>query len=183
MGTKINQTLLTVVQGDITTQEVDAIVNAANSSLIGGGGVDGAIRRAGGPKISEECKEIRTRQGGCPPGKAVITTGGNLPSKYVIHTVGPVWHGGNSNEPEILASCYHESLSLALDHQIETIAFPSISTGIFGYPTEKASAVALNAIQSFLAEHEGVAEVRFVLFDADTYHFYEGALRELSVQT
>ena len=183
METKINRTLLSVVQGDITTQEVDAIVNAANSSLIGGGGVDGAIRRAGGPAISEACKEIRARQGGCPTGQAVITTGGNLPAKYVIHTVGPVWHGGESSEPETLASCYRESLSLAVEHQIETIAFPSISTGIFGYPTEKASVVALNTIKAFLEGHEGVEEVRFVLFDDDTYHCYEAALRELSVQT
>ena len=144
METKINQTLLTIVQGDITKQEVDAIVNAANSSLIGGGGVDGAIRRAGGPKISSECDEIRAREGGCPPGKAVITTGGNLPATYVIHTVGPVWQGGNSGEPETLGSAYRESLALALKHQIETVAFPSISTGIFGYPLEKASVVTLN---------------------------------------
>ena len=182
MESKINRTIITIIQGDITTQEVDAIVNAANSSLIGGGGVDGAIRRAGGPKLSEECKEIRARQGGCPAGKAVITTGGDLPSKYVIHTVGPVWHGGNSNEPETLASCYRESLSLALDHQLETIALPSISTGIFGYPTEKASVVAINTIKSLLERHDGVVEVRFVLFDADTYHCYGEALRELSVQ-
>ena len=183
METKINRTLLTVVQGDITTQEVDAIVNAANSSLMGGGGVDGAIRRAGGPAISEECNEIRSRQGDCPTGQAVITTGGSLPAKHVIHTVGPVWRGGKSDEPETLASCYRESLSLALNYHIETIAFPSISTGIFGYPTEKASVTALNTIKSFLEGHEGVVEVRFVLFDDDTYRCYEGALRELSVQT
>ena len=179
METKINQTLLTIVQGDITKQEVDAIVNAANSSLIGGGGVDGAIRRAGGPKISSECDEIRAREGGCPPGKAVITTGGNLPATYVIHTVGPVWQGGNSGEPETLGSAYRESLALALKHQIETVAFPSISTGIFGYPLEKASVVTLNAVKSFLEGHEGIAEVRFVLFDTDTYCNYEKALSEL----
>lgn len=183
METKINRALLTVVQGDITTQEVDAIVNAANSSLIGGGGVDGAIRRAGGPAISEECNEIRARQGGCPTGQAVITTGGDLPAKHVIHTVGPVWHGGKSGEPETLASCYRESLSLALNYHIETIAFPSISTGIFGYPTEEASVTALNTIKSFLEGHEGVVEVRFVLFDDDTFRCFEGTLGELNVQT
>lgn len=183
METKINRALLSVVQGDITTQMVDAIVNAANSSLIGGGGVDGAIRRAGGPAISEECNEIRARQGGCPTGKAVITTGGNLPAKHVIHTVGPVWHGGKSGEPETLASCYRESLSLALNYHIETIAFPSISTGIFGYPIEKASVTALNTIKSFLEGHEGIVEVRFVLFDDDTFRCYEGTLGELNVQT
>ena len=175
----INQTILTIVQGDITGQSVDAIVNAANSSLIGGSGVDGAIRRAGGPKISEECDRIRARQGGCPAGKAVITTGGNLPAKHVIHTVGPVWQGGNSGEPEILASAYRESLSLALKHQIKTIAFPSISTGIFGYPLEKAAVAALKAVKLFLNQHEGLAEVRFVLFDADTYRHYEKALSEI----
>ena len=183
METKINRTLIAVVQGDITTQDVDAIVNAANATLLGGGGVNGAIRRAGGPAISEECDDIRAYRGGCPPGQAVITTGGNLPAKYVIHTVGPEWRGGNSGEPETLASCYRESLTLALNFQIKTIAFPSISTGIFGYPTEKAALAALKAIKSFLEEHDGIAEVRFVLFDDDTYGCYVGALRERSVKT
>ena len=183
METKINRTLIAVVQGDITTQNVDAIVNAANASLLGGGGVNGAIRRAGGPAILEECDDIRAYRGGCPPGQAVITTGGDLPAKYVIHTVGPEWRGGESGERETLASCYRESLTLALNFQIKTIAFPSISTGIFGYPSEKAAIAALKAIKSFLEEHEGVEEVRFVLFDDDTYGCYEGALRELSVKT
>lgn len=183
METKINRTLIAVVQGDITTQDVDAIVNAANATLLGGGGVNGAIRRAGGPAISEECDDIRAYRGGCPPGQAVITTGGNLPAKYVIHTVGPEWRGGNSGEPETLASCYRESLTLALNFQIKTIAFPSISTGIFGYPTEKAALAALKAIKSFLEEHDGIAEVRFVLFDDDTYGCYVGSLRERIVKT
>ncbi|MBI1930484.1 O-acetyl-ADP-ribose deacetylase [Candidatus Poribacteria bacterium] len=176
METTINRTKLTLVQGDITKQKVDAIANAANEHLAGGGGVDGAIHRAGGPQIMAECDAIRARQGGCPTGKAVITTGGNLPAKYVIHTVGPIWRGGNAGEPDLLASCYRESLSLALQHGIKTIAFPSISTGIYGYPTEKAAAIALNAVKEFLEGHTGIEEVRFVLFDAATYRCYENAL-------
>jgi len=176
METTINRTKLTLVQGDITKQKVDAIANAANEHLAGGGGVDGAIHRAGGPKIMEECDAIRARQGGCPTGKAVITTGGNLPAKYVIHIVGPIWQGGNAGEPDLLASCYRESLSLALQHGIKTIAFPSISTGIYGYPAEKAAAVALNAVKEFLEGHEEIEEVRFALFDAATYRCYEHAL-------
>jgi len=179
METTINRTKLTLVQGDITKQQVDAIANAANERLAGGGGVDGAIHRAGGPQIMAECDAIRSRQGGCPTGKAVITTGGNLPAKYVIHTVGPIWRGGNAGEPALLASCYRESLSLALQHGIKTIAFPSISTGIYGYPTKKAAAVALNAVKEFLAGHEGIEEVRFVLFDTATYRCYENALVDI----
>lgn len=176
METTINRTKLTLVQGDITKQQVDAIVNAANERLLGGGGVDGAIHRAGGPKIMEECNAIRARQGGCPTGQAVITTGGNLPAKYVIHTVGPIWQGGNAGEPDLLASCYRESLTLALKHGIKTIAFPSISTGIYGYPTERAAVVALNAVKSFLEGHDEMTEVRFVLFDSATYRCYENAI-------
>jgi O-acetyl-ADP-ribose deacetylase (regulator of RNase III) len=176
MQTKINQTDLTLVQGDITKESVDAIVNAANERLAGGGGVDGAIHRAGGPKIMAECNEIRARQGGCPTGQAVITTGGNLPAKYVIHTVGPVWQGGSAGEPALLASCYGESLSLAVQHGIKTIAFPSISTGIFGYPIEKAAGTALNAIQAFLEGDDEIEEIRFLLFDDVTYRGYEKAL-------
>lgn len=183
METKINRTLLTAVQGDITTQDVDAIVNPANASLLGGGGLDGAIRRAGGQAILEECNDIRAYRGGCPPGQAVITTGGNLPAKYVIHTVGPEWRGGNSGEPETLASCYRASLTSALNFHIKTIAFPSIGTGTFGYPIERAAVTALKAIKAFVEEHEGVEEVRFVLFDDNTYDCYDGALRELSIKT
>ena len=176
MDETLKQAELNLVQGDITKEKVDAIVNAANEQLAGGGGVDGAIHRAGGPKILEECDEIRSRQGGCPTGQAVITTGGNLPATYVIHTVGPIWRGGNADEPDLLASCYQESLSLALQHRIKTIAFPAISAGIYGYPTDKASVVALNAVKEFVEAHERIEEVRFVLFDDVTYRCFEDAL-------
>ena len=176
MQIKISQTILSLVQGDITKEQVDAIVNAANEQLIGGGGVDGAIHRAGGPAIMAECNKIRVEQGGCPTGSAVITTGGNLPAKHVIHTVGPIWRGGNAGEPKLLASCYRESLSLALEGGIKTVAFPSISTGIYGYPIDRAAGTALNAVKEFLAGHDGIKEVRFVLFDDATYAGYESAL-------
>ncbi len=176
------ETKIKLVQGDITKEQVDAIVNAANSQLIGGLGVDGAIRRAGGSEIDRACDEIRARQGGCPTGEAVITTGGNLPAKYVIHTVGPIWRGGNSGESELLASCYRESLSLALQNSVKIIAFPSISTGIYGYPIDKAAAVALSAVKEFLMQGDGIGEVRFVLFDDSTYRGYEQALSALKGQ-
>ena len=171
-----------LVQGDITKEQVDAIVNAANSQLIGGLGVDGAIRRAGGSEIDRACDEIRARQGGCPTGEAVITTGGNLPAKYVIHTVGPIWRGGNSGESELLASCYRESLSLALQNSVKTIAFPAISTGIYGYPIDKAATVALSAVKEFLMQGDGIGEVRFVLFDDSTYRGYKQVLSALEGQ-
>ena len=182
MTVKINQTSLVLVQGDITRERVDAIVNAANEGLMGGGGVDGAIHRAGGPAIMAECSAIRAKQGGCPTGQAVITTGGNLPAKYVIHTVGPIWRGGNAGEPELLASCYRESLRLTVEHSIKTIAFPSISTGVYGYPVAQAAVIALNAVKQFLKEHDGLDEVRFVLFDDATYDAYENALAGISVE-
>lgn len=181
MTTEINQASLALVQGDITKERVDAIANAANERLIGGGGVDGAIYRAGGPAIAVECSAIRAKHGGCPIGRAVITTGGNLPAKHVIHTVGPVWKGGTAGEPELLASCYRESLGLALEHRIKTIAFPSISTGVYGYPVAQAATTALNAVKQFLVEHDGLAEVRFVLFDDATYDAYENALAGMKV--
>lgn len=175
----INQTRLSLVRGDITTQATDAIVNAANSSLMGGGGVDGAIHRAGGPAILEECKQIVARQGRLPPGKAVVTTGGNLPAKYVIHTVGPVWHGGNQGEDKILAGCYTESLQLAEEKRLNSISFPSISTGAFGYPVDQAAEVALDAVISFLREKaRSLKEVRFVLYDLRTYEAYQKALQK-----
>lgn len=176
MTTKINQTSLALVRGDIIKERVDAIVNAANEGLMGGGGVDGAIHRAGGPAIAAECSAIRAKQGGCPTGQAVITTGGNLPAKYVIHTVGPIWRGGTAGEPELLASCYQKSLELAVEHNIKTIAFPSISTGVYGYPVAQAAVIALHAVKQFLAAHDGLDEVRFVLFDDATYGAYENAL-------
>ncbi|MBA9076851.1 O-acetyl-ADP-ribose deacetylase [Rufibacter quisquiliarum] len=139
-----------LIQGDITKITADAIVNAANSSLLGGGGVDGAIHRAGGPAILEECQRIRARQGGCPTGEAVITTGGNLPAKHVIHTVGPVWNGGHQGEPDLLARCYHNSLALARAHGLKTVAFPNISTGVYGYPKDQAAQVAVHTVLGFL---------------------------------
>ena len=181
MTTKINQTSLALVRGDITRERVDAIANAANEGLMGGGGVDGAIHRAGGPAIAAECSAIRAKQGGCPTGQAVITTGGNLPAKYVIHTVGPIWRGGTAGEPELLASCYRESLRLAVEHGIKTIAFPSISTGVYGYPIAQAAVIALNAVKQFLEEHDDLDDVRFVLFDDVTYDAYKNALADMSV--
>ena len=183
MKTQIAQTELSLIQGDITKAEVDAIVNAANSALVGGGGVDGAIRRAGGSAIERACAEIRKREGGCPTGQAVITTGGDLHAKYVIHTVGPVWEGGNSDEPELLASCYQESLRRAVDcgqGDIQSIAFPSISTGIFGYPTEQAARVALAAVKDFVEQSNAApTSIQFILFDAATYTCYVDALQAL----
>ncbi|HEX9976048.1 MAG TPA: O-acetyl-ADP-ribose deacetylase [Dehalococcoidales bacterium] len=175
--TTINQTRLSLIQGDITRQVTDAIVNAANSSLMGGGGVDGAIHHAGGPAILEECKQIVARQGRLPTGKAVITTGGNLKAKYVIHTVGPVWHGGNRGEAALLASAYRESLKLAAERNLQSVSFPSISTGAYGYPVDEAARAALGAVISFLKEQPtSVKEVVFVLFDSGTLTSYTSAL-------
>ena len=178
MKTQIKQTDLELIQGDITEAEVDAIVNAANSQLIGGGGVDGAIRRAGGDAIEQACAEIRRREGGCPTGKAVITPGGNLHAKYVIHTVGPVWEGGNSGEAERLASCYQESLRLAVANNVQSIAFPSISTGIYGYPMEQAAVVALTAVREFVLQSNTAVPttIQFILFDEATHTCYVDAL-------
>lgn len=173
MEKKVNQTDITFVQGDITQQRVSAITNAANSRLAGGGGVDGAIHRAGGPAIMAECDKIRREQGGCPTGQAVITTGGDLYADHVIHTVGPIWEGGMSGEPELLASCYRQSLKLAVENELKTIAFPSISTGVYGYPMEKAAIVAIETVTLFLEENEEFKEVRFVLFSVDDLKQYQ----------
>ncbi len=167
--------ILALVIGDITTQAVDAVVNAANSQLIGGGGVDGAIRRAGGPEIERECAEIRATRGGCPTGAAVITGAGNLPARYVIHAVGPVWQGGGRGEAALLASAYRSSLTLAAEHGVRTIAFPSISTGVYGYPVAAAARVALDAVEDAL-EHMRFDEVRFVLFSPADFEAYAAAL-------
>ena len=181
LKTTINQADLSIIQGDITEQATDAIVNAANSSLMGGGGVDGAIHRAGGPAILGECKQIVSRQGRLPTGKAVITTGGNLKAKYVIHTVGPVWHGGSSGEAELLESSYRESLKLAAENHLSSISFPSISTGAYGYPVDGAAKVALRAVISFLRETPSIKEAVFVLFDSRTFEaYYSLALREIA---
>ena len=169
----INQTKLRIIQGDITKQDTDAIVNAANSSLMGGGGVDGAIHRAGGPAILEECKQVVARQGRLPTGEAVMTTGGNLKARYVIHTVGPIWYGGDKREPDLLASAYRESLKLAMENQLSSISFPSISTGAYGYPVGKASRVAMGVVIASLRQSvTSVREVVFVLFDSQTFRAY-----------
>ncbi len=176
----VNQAKLSVIRGDITRQTTDAIVNAANSSLMGGGGVDGAIHRAGGPAILEECKQIVSRQGRLPTGKAVITTGGNLKARFVIHTVGPIWHGGNRGEPELLASAYRESLRVAAENNLSSISFPSISTGAYGYPVVEAAKVAVNAVVSFLKENAtSIKKATFVLFDSTTFQSYASALNEM----
>lgn len=176
----VNQAKLRIIQGDITQQATDAIVNAANSSLMGGGGVDGAIHRAGGSAILEECKQIVARQGRLPTGKAVITTGGNLKAKYVIHTVGPIWHGGNKGEPELLTSAYQQSLKIAAEKNINSVSFPSISTGAYGYPVNQASKVAIDAVITFLSQSTTpLREVVFVLFDSQTFGAYSSTLREI----
>jgi len=177
----INQTKIALLQGDITTQDTDAIVNAANPSLMGGGGVDGAIHRAGGRAILDECTRIVRNQGRLQTGKAVLTTGGNLKAKYVIHTVGPIWQGGAQNEADLLTSAYQESLKLATEHGLKRISFPSISTGAYGYPVEEAANVALRAVISFLKNKPtSLKEILFVLFDARTYAYYRSALEQLS---
>jgi O-acetyl-ADP-ribose deacetylase (regulator of RNase III) len=165
-----------LLRGDITKIAADAIVNAANSSLLGGGGVDGAIHRAGGPAILEECQAIRARQGGCKTGEAVITTGGRLPARYVIHAVGPVWNGGLNGERELLAAAYRNSLRLAVEHGLSTVAFPNISTGIYGFPKEKAAEIAVATVTEFLGEHSELKQVLFVCFDQENYQLYAGLL-------
>lgn len=165
-------TKLYLVEGDITTMAVDAVVNAANNTLLGGGGVDGAIHRAGGPAILEQCKKI----GGCPTGEARITTAGNMPSKYVIHTVGPIYRGGNHNEAKLLHNAYYNSLKLAKEYNLKTIAFPSISTGAYGYPKEEACKIAVDAVMKFIDEIGGIDEIYFVLFSRDNYVIYEKEL-------
>jgi O-acetyl-ADP-ribose deacetylase len=168
-----------IIKGDITKIKVDAIVNAANSSLMGGGGVDGAIHRAGGPAILEECKTIVARQGGCKTGEAVITTGGNLPATYVIHTVGPVWNGGNNNEKEKLSNCYLNSLQLAVDHNCKTIAFPNISTGIYRFPKEEAAKISIDSIQNFLSRNTFIEKVIIVCFDDENFRHVLNRVRNV----
>ena len=162
-----------VVRGDITTQEVDAIVNAANQSLLGGGGVDGAIHRAAGPDLLAECRTI----GGCPTGQARITKGYRLPAKYVIHTVGPVWRGGDRDEPDLLASCHRCSLELARDHDCEVVAFPAISCGVYGYPINAAAELSLAVVRAFLGSNALPAMVRWVMFDSAAYDAWVAACR------
>ena len=175
MKITVGRSVLELVEGDITLQKVDAIVNAANTTLLGGGGVDGAIHRAGGPSILQECKKI----GGCATGDAVITGGGNLPARHVIHTVGPVWHGGSHGEPALLASAYAKSLALAAARTLTSIAFPSISTGAYGYPLDQAADIALGAVLEHLSGSTTLSIVRFVLFNRMTCEAYTNALMEL----
>lgn len=167
---------LTLIQGDITKIKADAIVNAANSSLLGGGGVDGAIHRAGGPAILEACIQIRNKQGGCKVGEAVITTAGNLPARYVIHTVGPVWQGGNNRERELLSACYRNVLTLAVEYGIKSIAFPNISTGIYRFPKAAAASLAVTAVREFVAGPHPFQEISFVCFDDENYRLYQQLL-------
>jgi O-acetyl-ADP-ribose deacetylase (regulator of RNase III) len=162
--------------GDITKLRVDAIVNAANSSLMGGGGVDGAIHRAGGKQILEECIQIVNRQGGCKTGEAVITTGGKLPAKYVIHTVGPVWSGGKRNEEHLLANCYSNSLKIAANNGVKSIAFPNISTGVYRFPKEQAAEIAVKTVDTFLRSDQDIEEVIFICFDDENYGLYKQLL-------
>jgi O-acetyl-ADP-ribose deacetylase (regulator of RNase III) len=175
MQVKIGQSVLELVEGDITQQDTEAIVNAANEQLRVGGGVDGAINRAGGPKIQEEARQI----GRCPTGQAVITTGGNLKARYVIHTVGPIYRDGHQGEPELLASAYRESLKIASERGIKSLAFPSLSTGVYGYPVADAARVALTAVKAYLAQHPEIELVRFVLFGKPTFEAFAAALQEI----
>ena len=167
-----------VQKGDITKIQVDAIVNAANTSLLGGGGVDGAIHRAGGNEILEDCRKIIAKQGGCKVGEAVITSAGKLPAKYVIHTVGPVWNNGTKNEEEKLVNCYSNSLKLAIENECKTIAFPSISTGIYKFPKDKAAKIAIKTISNFLEENQKIQKVILVSFDDENYQIMESELKK-----
>ena len=175
MSIQIDGSDLELVEGDITLQDTEAIVNAANSGLRGGGGVDGAIHRAGGPQIMEECRRIA----GCPTGEARITTGGRLKAKYVIHAVGPIYSGGKRGEAELLASAYRYSLRLADEHGIRSVAFPSLSTGAYGYPLEEAASIALKAVIDHLKAHPGIDLVRFVLFGQPAFETYQGTLEKI----
>jgi len=180
MDKKVGKGIIRLKKGDITEEKVDAIVNAANSSLMGGGGVDGAIHRIGGRKILEECKEIvkTLSNRSLPPGKAVITSGGDLDARYVIHTVGPIWRGGKDREADILRECYLNSLKLGKEKGLKEISFPSISTGAFGYPIDLAADVAINAVADFLKDNE--MTVNFVLFDNRTFNAYREKLERIS---
>ncbi len=183
MTLEISGVTLRLVQGDITNEAVDAIVNAANSSLMGGGGVDGAIHRRGGPAILEACKVIRRDQypEGLPTGQAVVTPGGGLPARHVIHTVGPVWHDGERGEPGLLADAYRNSMEQARQHGLRSVAFPSISTGIFGFPIDQAASIALGAVADVVRHHpEAFDEVRFILFSTADYATYQQALARLA---
>jgi O-acetyl-ADP-ribose deacetylase (regulator of RNase III) len=169
-----------ILRGDITTLEVDAIVNAANSNLMGGGGVDGAIHHAAGPKLMEECLKIKERQDGCPPGEAVITSGANLKARFVIHAVGPIWEGGNANEKQVLADAYRNSLALAVNNSIETIAFPNISTGIYGFPKKRAAEIAIREVNEFLSNNDSIQRLIFCCYDEENFNIYSQMLNRTS---
>lgn len=175
MHLDFNGKRIELLQGDITRQQVDAIVNAANTSLLGGGGVDGAIHRAGGPAILEECRKL----GGCATGDAKVTTGGKLPARYVIHTVGPVYRDGRQGEPELLASCHRRSMEVAAEHGVQSIAFPAISCGVYGYPLDEAAPIALAATMQAISTAQSISLVRFVLFGEPTYSAFSRALEAL----
>ncbi len=175
MRKQIGDCAIELIQGDITQQDTEAIVNAANKTLLGGGGVDGAIHRAGGPAILEECRKL----GGCETGDAKITTGGNLKAKWVIHAVGPVYRDGKHGEPELLASCYRRSLEIALENGIKSIAFPAISCGAYRYPVEEAAQIAISTVADFVRNRDGIQLVRFVLFDNKTFYAYTAAFEAL----
>ena len=166
---------ISVIQGDITQLQVDAIVNAANNSLLGGGGVDGAIHRAAGSQLLVECRQLR----GCATGAAKITQGYNLPAKWVIHTVGPVWEGGDRGEDELLASCYRSSLTLAVQHEIKTIAFPAISTGVYCFPIDRAAQIAVREVRAFLSTHDSISQVILVCFSQSTCDRFLKALQQV----
>ena len=173
MEKEINNSILELIQGDITAQETDAIVNAANSSLLGGGGVDGAIHRAGGPAILDECRKL----GGCPAGEAKITSAGNMKSSYVIHTVGPVWHGGGQSEPELLKSCYLRSMQEAERFKLSSISFPSISTGVYRFPVKQASEIAIKTVTDYLNGSTCIKRVVFVLFSEENLNVFKETLK------
>lgn len=169
---------LELVKGDITKMEVDAIVNAANKTLLGGGGVDGAIHRAAGPDLIEECRTLN----GCETGEAKITRSYNLPAKYIIHTVGPVWHGGMNNEPQLLADCYKNSLQIALDKKLSSVAFPNISTGVYRFPKDMAADIAIRTVNNFLNRKKKIKTVYFMCFDDENYEIYKEKLIQLSLE-
>lgn len=169
--------MIKLIKGDITKINTEAIINAANTSLLGGSGVDGAIHKAGGKIILEECQKIRNKQGGCKVGEAVITSAGELPAKYVIHTVGPVWNGGNNNEESLLSLAYYNSLKLAVEHNIKTIAFPNISTGIYRFPKERAALIAINIVTNFIKDNN-IENIVFVCYDDENYNIYYNLLKK-----
>ncbi len=175
MERKVGSAIIEIVQGDLTREDVDAIVNAANKTLLGGGGVDGAIHRAGGPAIIEECRKLH----GCETGDAKITTGGKLAARHVIHTVGPVYRDGKHNEPQLLASCHRRSLEVAVEHGLKTVSFPAISCGVYGYPIPDAARIAVSTVEAFLKAHPTIERVRFVLFSKEVQAVFARALEAL----